>query len=167
MLELYHIKMLSASNEFQDKRRIKGLVFCQSQSSKSCWVPASLQLQLRPASMVKSWLYISITAVQVLLAHLLKVPIELTDTWNQELLGLICSQGGLQQVGALHGAKRHPQCWAGPALLSFVCQKPGATMGFAAGEEQESSSPQKAFSAIPHLFILAKQAIGVKWGMGL
>lgn len=33
VLVLYHTKMFSASNEFRDKRKIRSLVFCQSQTS--------------------------------------------------------------------------------------------------------------------------------------
>lgn len=92
--------------------------------------------------MVKTWLYISITAVQVQLAHLLEVPTELSDTRSQGLLGLICpmpSEHCSPRVGSSRWGhymgpggtrERHPQCWVGPALLSFICQKPGASMGF-------------------------------------
>lgn len=155
--------MVSASNEFQDKRKIRSLVFCQSQSqpSKTCWMPASLRLQLGPACMLKTWLYISITAVWMLLAHLLKVPIELRDKWSRgfegssaqfwpssAVPGWALAGGevvwGQEALGrAAHSAGSDLRSWA-EAWGSFCCQ-PGACVGSAAGAGQGSTSPQKAF----------------------
>jgi len=106
--------MASVSNEFQDKRKIRSLDFCQSQSqpSKTCWMPASLRLQLGPVRVLKTWLYISVTFVWMLLAHLLEVPTELWDTKPgvPRLPQLpnagraLRSQGGLRQAERLREA---------------------------------------------------------------
>lgn len=113
--------MVAASNEFQDERKIRSLVFCQSQSqpSKTCWMPASLRQQLGPARMLKTWLYIPITAVRMLLAHLLKVPIELWDTWSQGFLGLICPMPA-KHYSPRVGSRRW-SCYVGPRGTGESC----------------------------------------------